>query len=70
MNIGATVYHGIVRYAEAGERVTRVTLPEPLYLDLMTEPGVAQMLKTFKIEVEAANVNEPVFYVEKERRKR
>jgi hypothetical protein len=51
-----------VRYAEGGERVTKVILPETLYLEFLDEGGMATMMRTLGVEVVEGKVPEPKFY--------
>jgi hypothetical protein len=61
MNIGQTVYAAICKSAELGERVTKVVLPEKLYEEFITEPGMARMMKTLGVEVVSGKVKVPKF---------
>ena len=62
MNIGHTLYTTLVRYAEGGERVTKVVLPTTLYLEFLDEGGMATMMRTLGVEVVEGKVEEPKFY--------
>lgn len=56
------LYTTLVRYAEGGERVTKVVLPPPLYLEFIDEGGMATMMRTLRVEVVEGRVKEPKFY--------
>lgn len=62
MNIGQTVYETICKAAERGEKITKVVLPSTLYLELVTEPGMERMLKSFGVSVASGTLKAPRFY--------
>lgn len=64
MQIGPTIYSTIVKYAEHGERVTKVILPEELYYDLKFDAEWQHTLRTLGVQVEEGKVREPKFYTE------
>ena len=64
MNIGSTVYHAIARYAEGGERVTKVVLPPDLHKEWLDEGLNYDMLFVrLGVEVVSGNVDSPKFYM-------
>jgi hypothetical protein len=63
MNIGHTLYTTLVRYAEGGERVTSVVLPEHLYEEYLSEQGMPQMMRTLGVKVIPGEVIEPKFHI-------
>ena len=67
MNIGKVIYETLVRYAEGGKRVTKVTLPDDLFEEYATEPGMTQMMRTLAVEVVAGEVDQPQFELGSER---
>lgn len=63
MNIGSEVYHAIARYAEGGERVTKVILPQPLYDEWINEGhNINSLFAKLGVSIVAGEVNEPKFY--------
>ena len=67
MNIGATLYSTIVRYAEGGARVVKVVLPDELYAEYLDEQGTVSMMRTLGVEVLAGKVEAPKFYAGEEK---
>lgn len=61
MSIGSEIYRTLVRYAEGGERVTKVVLPEHLYREFQGDQLTRSMLKTLKVEVISGDVDQPQF---------
>lgn len=60
-NIGHTLYTTIVRYAEGGGRVVKVTLPPELHAEYLAEQGMKSMMKTLGVEVVSGKVSAPEF---------
>lgn len=61
-SIGSEIYRTLVRYAEGGERVVKVVLPEKLFQEFEGDRLTRSMLKTLKVAVEVGEVEEPKFY--------
>lgn len=62
MNIGHTLYSTLVRYAEGGARVTKVVLPDELFVEYLAEQGMTHMMRTLGVEVVSGAVAEPTFH--------
>ena len=62
-NVGAMLYQSIVRYAEGGERVTRVVLPVDLFVEYQAEQGMVRMMSTMGVEILEGKVAAPKFYM-------
>lgn len=60
-NVGAMLYQTIVRYAEGGERVTRVVLPESLFSDFTADGQTVRLMRTLGVDVQKGAVTEPDF---------
>jgi len=60
-NVGAMLYQTIVRYAEGGERVTRVVLPESLFADFAQDGQTIRLMRTLGVSVTKGDVREPDF---------
>lgn len=60
-NVGAMLYQTIVRYAEGGERVTKVVLPELLFADYATDGQTVRLMRTLGVDVQKGAVSEPDF---------
>lgn len=61
MNIGQTVYETICKAAERGEKITKVVLPEALYEEFITEPGMSRMMLAFGVTVTSGKLKAPRF---------
>lgn len=59
--VGSMLYQTLVRHAEGGARVTKVTLPEDLYFEFSADEATRHMMKTLKVEVVIGAVKEPRF---------
>lgn len=62
MNIGHTLYTTLVRYAEGGQRIVKVTLPSDLFVEYLAEQGMVHMMRTLKVEVVSGDVEVPQFF--------
>ena len=62
MNIGQTVYETICKAAERGDKCMKVELPEELYLEFMTEPGMQRMMGAFGVDVVSGTGIVPKFF--------
>ena len=63
-NVGHTVYTSIARYAEGGERVTRVVLPADLYEEWISEGlNYDQLFVKLGVEVVEGKVESPQFHM-------
>lgn len=60
-NVGAMLYQTIVRYAEGGERVTQVVLPESLFADFAADGQTVRLMRTLGVDVQKGAVTEPDF---------
>ena len=60
-NVGAMLYQTIVRYAEGGERVTRVILPALLFADFAADGQTVRLMRTLGVDVQKDDVLEPIF---------
>ncbi len=62
MNIGETVYKELVKRAEMGNRVTKVTLPPHLYEQWVDEGhNINSLFKAIGVTVKRGEVESPVF---------
>lgn len=61
MAIGSEIYRTLVRYAEGGERVTKVVLPKTLFDEYMQDAVIQQTMKVLDVKVEYGEVREPQF---------
>jgi hypothetical protein len=61
-NIGSVLYSTIVRYAEGGERVVKVVLPDLLFVEFLADIGTTHMMRTLGVEVVAGKVQAPKFF--------
>lgn len=66
-SIGNEIYRTLVKQAERGARVTRVTLPPDLFVEYLAEQGMTHMMRTLKVEVVSGSVDVPQFYAGEER---
>jgi hypothetical protein len=62
VSIGAEIYKTLVRYAEGGERVVRVVLPQKLYAEYLDDGLIQSTMKILKVEVEEGEVVTPQFH--------
>ena len=63
MNIGSEVYKTIARKAEAGERVTKVVLPRPLYEEWIDEGhNINSLFNRLGVSIVEGDVTEPQFH--------
>ena len=62
-NVGAMLYQTIVRYAEGGERVTRVVLPQLLFADYAADGMTVRLMRTLGVEVLEGKVDQPKFHL-------
>lgn len=60
--IGHTLYTTLVRYAEGGQRIVKVTLPTDLFVEYLAEQGMVHMMRTLKVEVVSGDVGVPQFF--------
>lgn len=60
-NVGAMLYQTIVRYAEGGQRVTRVVLPEVLFADFAADGQTVRLMRTLNVDVQKGEITEPEF---------
>ena len=60
-SIGNEIYRTLVKQAERGARVTRVTLPPGLFEEYLAEQGMTHMMRTLKVEVVSGTVEVPMF---------
>lgn len=60
-NVGAMLYQTIARYAEGGNRVTQVTLPESLFVDFAADEPTVRLMRTLGVDVQKGAVTEPDF---------
>lgn len=61
-NVSAMLYQTIVRYAEGGERVTKVVLPVALFDEYVQDGQSLRMMRTLGVEVVEGRVESPKFY--------
>ena len=62
-NVSSMLYQTIVRYAEGGERVTRVVLPELLFADYAADGMTVRLMRTLGVEVLEGKVDQPKFHL-------
>ena len=60
-SIGNEIYRTLVKHAERGGRITRVTLPPDLFVEYLAEQGMTHMMRTLKVEVVSGKVEVPMF---------
>ena len=66
-NVSSMLYQAVVRYAEGGERVTKVSLPAALFAEYAADTDSQQMFCTLKIDIAEGTGVEPHFEMEKKR---
>jgi hypothetical protein len=63
MTIGSEIYHAIATYAERGERITQVLLPENLYAQWIEEGhNINSLFAKLGVSIVAGDVPAPKFY--------